>query len=74
MSNVTFDWLEFDSLVIEMNNLQELISVVNLYIAEEHETCGKAVSAIQDLTNRIYLDLLSKQKQTIKAHKTKGDK
>ncbi|MBN6070331.1 hypothetical protein HYE53_04330 [Aggregatibacter actinomycetemcomitans] len=74
MSNVTFDWFEFDSLVIEMNNLQELISVVNLYIAEEHETCGNAVSAIQDLTRRIYLDLLSKQKQATKAHKTEGGK
>ncbi|OOF53330.1 hypothetical protein BKK56_11510 [Rodentibacter genomosp. 2] len=63
MAEVKFNWFEFDALVIEMNNLQELIGVTNLYITEEHETAGQAVSAIQSLTKRIYLDLLAKQEQ-----------
>lgn len=69
MANVIFDWMEFDNLVVEMDNLEKLIGVANLYIAEENETCGSAIGAIQSLTKRIYLDLLAKQAQTAKAGK-----
>lgn len=64
MSTVTFDWLEFDRLVIEMNNLHDLIGVVTLDIAEEYERGANAVSAIQSLTHRIHQDLIAKQEET----------
>lgn len=71
MAQVIFDWLEFDELVIELDNLEKLIGITNLHIAEENENCGAAISAIQNLTKRIYLDLLAKQ-QAAKTNKKRG--
>lgn len=71
MTDINFSWNEFDALIIEMGNLEELIGIVNLFIAEENETAGKAVSAIQSLTNRIYVDLLERQEQVAKAQRGK---
>ena len=69
---VTFDWLEFDRLVIEMNNLHDLIGVVTLDIAEEYERGANAVSAIQSLTHRIHQDLIAKQEETSQSTERKG--
>lgn len=67
MSTVTFDWLEFDRLVIEMNNLHDLIGVVTLDIAEEYERGANAVSAIQSLTHRI-----RQARRDLTEHREKG--
>ena len=72
MSTVTFDWLEFDRLVIEMNNLHDLIGVVTLDIAEEYERGANAVSAIQSLTQPHSPRFNRKARRDLTEHREKG--
>ncbi|HDR1933773.1 TPA: hypothetical protein QB657_001488 [Pasteurella multocida] len=70
LNNVSFDWVEFDELVIELGHVRDLVTVVSIGVADTCQTQAGAIASIDCLLSNLITGMKEKQEKTKKGKMT----